>query len=67
MLESLFNKAARPEACFPVSSEKLLRTSFFTEQLRWLLLIILDYMILYQARTAHPLSRRITSTLYEFN
>ena len=67
MLESLFNKAARPEACFPVSSEKLLRTSFFTEQLRWLLLIILDYMILYQARTAHPLSRRITSTQYEFN
>ena len=62
MLESLFNNVAYPEACFPVNFAKLLRT----EQLRWLLLVILDYIILYQTRTAHPLLRRITSTLYEF-
>ena len=34
MLESLFNKVAGPETCFPVSFEKILKTSFFTEQLR---------------------------------
>ena len=54
MLESLYNKATGPEGCF-------------TEQLRWLPLIILDYIILYQIRKAHPLTRRITSTLYEFS
>ena len=63
MLKSLFDKVAGPEACFPVNFAKLLRTRFFTEQLRWLLLIFLDYIILYQTRMAHPLLRRITSTL----
>ena len=48
MLESIFNKFAGPEACFPLNFER-----FFTEQLRWLLLIILDYTILYQNRAAH--------------
>ena len=65
MLEYLFNKVVGPEACFSVNFAKLLRTCFFIEQLRWLLLIILDYIILYQTRTAHPLSRRITLTLLE--
>ena len=37
----------------------------FREQLRWLLLIILDYIVLYQTRTAHPLTRRITWILCE--
>ena len=30
-----------------------LKIRFFTKQLRWLLLIILDYIILYQTRTAN--------------
>ena len=62
MLESLFNKAADPEACFPVNFAK-----FFTEQLRWLLLIILDYIILYRTRTTHPLLRRTITILYKFS
>ena len=41
------------------------KDTVFTEQLRWLLLIILDYIILYQTRTAHPLTRRINWILYE--
>ena len=65
MLESLFNNVAGPEACFPVNFAKLSRKRFFTEQLQWLLLVILDYIILYQTRTAHPLSRRTTLTLCE--
>ena len=78
MLHSLFNEVAGPEACgfikerlqyrcFPVNFAKFLRTRFFTEQLRWLLLIILNSIIWYQTQTAHPLSRRITPTLYEFS
>ena len=58
MLESLFNKFAGPEAYFH---------AFFTEQVKWLLLIILNYIVLYQTGTAHLLSRRINSTLYEFS
>ena len=49
MLESLLNEVAGPQACdfikkrlqhrcFPVNIVKFSRTSFFTEQLRWLLL-----------------------------
>ena len=56
MLQSLFNGVAGPEACgfikerlqyrcFPVNFAKFLRTRFFTEQLQWLLLIILNYTI----------------------
>ena len=41
------------------------KDTVFTEQLRWLLLIILDYIILYQTQTAHPLTRRINWILYE--
>ena len=78
MLESLFHKVTGPEACyfiknrlqyscFPVNFIKVLRTRFFTEQLQWLLLNILNYMIWYQIQTAYPLSRRITPTLYEFS
>ena len=67
MLESLFNKVAGLEAFFTVNYAKTFKETFFTEQLRWLLLIILDYVILYQTRPAHPLSKRITSTLEEFN
>ena len=67
MLESLFNKVAGREAFFHVKFAKPLGTLFFTEQLRWLLLIILDYLILSGTRPAHPLSRRITSTSHEFS
>ena len=53
MLESLFNKVAGLKACnfikkrlqhrcFPVNIAKFLRTSFFTEYLRWLLLHIVS-------------------------
>ena len=42
MLESLFNKVAGPKAWFPVNIVKIFKDTFFTEQLRWLLLIILD-------------------------
>ena len=66
MLESLFNKVADPEACFPCEFCKTFMDTFFIEQLWWLLLIILDYIILYQTRTLHLLSGRITATLYEF-
>ena len=62
MRESLFNKVAGRVACFPVNFAKC-----FTEQLRWLPLIILDYIIFHQTRTAHPLSRRITTTLYKLS
>ena len=67
MLESLFNKFAGLEAFFPVNYAKTFKETFFTEQLRWLLLIILDYVILYQTRTTDSLPRRITSTFYEFS
>ena len=51
MLESLFEKVAGlrhcniikkrlQHSCFPVKFEKFLRTPFFTEHLRWLLLVI---------------------------
>ena len=71
LLEFLFNKVAGTEACgfikkrlryscFSVNFANILRTRLFTEQLRWLLLIILNYIIWYQIQTAHPLSRRIT-------
>ena len=51
VLKSLFNKVAGIQAynsikkklqhrCFPVNIAKFLRTAFFTEQLRWLLLQI---------------------------
>ena len=51
MLESLFNKVAGLKACnfikerlkhscFPVNNAKFLRTHFFTEHLRWLLLYV---------------------------
>ena len=49
----LFNKVAGLRAatllkrcqhrCFPVKSEKLLRTPFFTEQLQWLLLLFIAH------------------------
>ena len=61
MLEFVFSKVTGPEACLPMKFAKL-EDTFFTEQLRWLLLIILDYIISYQTRTAHPLTRRTTST-----
>ena len=42
MLESLFNKLYLKKTlqrkCFPVSKAKFLRTLFFKEHLRWLLL-----------------------------
>ena len=52
VLESLFNKGAGLMACniikkrlqdryFPLNNAKLLRTAFFKEHLRWLLLLIL--------------------------
>ena len=63
MLESFIYKVADPEACFPVNFARFFKDTFFTEQLLWLPLIIPDYIILYQNRTAHPLSRRITSPL----
>ena len=61
---SLFNKVAGPEACnfikkrlyyslFPVNFAAFLMISNFNKQLWWLLLIILDYLILHQTRTAH--------------
>ena len=51
VLKSLFNKVAGIQACnsakkklqhrcFPVNIAKFLRTAFFTEHLRWLLLQI---------------------------
>ena len=61
MLESVFSKVAGPETCLPMNFAKL-KDTFFTEQLRWLLLIILDYIISYQTRKAHPLTRRTTLT-----
>ena len=70
MLESLLSKVAGSKVCFPMNFAKLLRTRFLQNSLlfyRWLLLIILDYIILYQTRTAHPLRRRINSALYEFS
>ena len=48
MLESRFDKVAGLEAFFPCEFCKTFKETFFTEQLRWLLLIILDYVILYQ-------------------
>ena len=45
---------------------KTFKDTLFTEQLRWLLLIILDYIILYQTRTAHLLTRRIILFIYLF-
>ena len=54
MLESLFNKVVGPEVQFLCEFCKTFKDTFFAEQLRWLLLIILDYIILYQTRTAHP-------------
>ena len=64
MLESLFNIIAN---FFPCEFCKTFKDTFFSEQLRWLLLIILNYVILYQIRPAYPLPKRITSTLYEFS
>ena len=56
MLEPLFNKVAGLKAynfikkrlqhrCFPVNIAKLLRTAFFIEQLRWLLLDFLKNLL----------------------
>ena len=67
LLKSLFNKVAGPEACracnfikkrlrysfFPMSFATFLRIHFFTKQLRWLLLIVLNDIILYRTRMAH--------------
>ena len=58
MLESLFNKYAGLKACnfiqkrfqhrcFPVKFEKFLRTLFFTEHIRWLLLKVSHKLSLY--------------------
>ena len=52
---------------FPYQFCKTFTDTFFTEQLRWLLLIILGYIILYLTRTAHPLTRRISLALYELS
>ena len=59
VLKSLFNKVAGIQACnsvkkklqhrcFPVNIAKFLRTAFFTEQLRWLLLQIFFFKSFYK-------------------
>ena len=61
--DTLFRKSRAQNKRVAALRQALLKGTFFTEQLRWLLLIILDYVIFYQTRPAHPWSRRITSTL----
>ena len=68
MLESLFIKFAGPETFFHVNIAKNFKDSFSyrTAPVAWS-----DYSglgsFMYQTRPAHPLSRRIASTFYEFS
>ena len=52
MPQSLFNKAIKKETLaqvFPVNFAKFLRTPFFTEDLRWLLLLFVIYLFNYDS------------------
>ena len=67
MLESRFDKVAGLEAFFPCEFCKTFKETFFY---RTAPVAATDYSGLcnfVSNLTGHPLSRRITSTLYEFN